>query len=399
MSKKMLVAILPLNSVSQTELNFAEKTLREQFNVDVRIMDECPLPSSYFDRGRGQWDADRLLELLFDMLPNDCSRIVGVLASDMFAAGRTFVFGYAHLRDGVAVYSTARLQEEWYGRAGDLKLQQSRSFRCIVHEVGHTFGNPHCEGRCVMHSVCHVDSLDALEPTYCDACARRVKLGVKVLPDTAEGYFLRAGALLRRRYLPRSIEMYRKAAEKAPLEPRYHNDLGVALLSAADREGARKAFARATELSATFPHPYYNLGILCREDGGVQVAETWFNKGLQLDLDQLAAHRYLGRLYEDLFNDTTRAFEHYQAYKKLGGMEGDVIDRYYALMPVRKKEDASASIQASAAGNEGGFKQKYPNLVSLPKVMNDPERDKETIEEAIERLNRDKPHLVRNEKR
>lgn len=356
MSKKMLVAILPLNSVSQIELNFAEKTLREQFNVDVRIMDECPLPRSYYNYEREQWDADKLLGLLFDMLPDDCSRIVGVLDADMFGAGRTFVFGYAHLRDGVAVYSVARLREEWYGRASDLKLQQSRSFRCIVHEVGHTFGNPHCEENCVMHSVCQVDSLDALDTTYCDACKRRVKLGVKVLPDTAEGYFLRAGALLRRRYIPRSIEMYRKAMEKAPLEPRYHNDLGVALLAAVDREGARKAFAQAAKLSAAFPHPYYNLGILCRDDGGVQVAEKWFEEGLRRDPDRLAAHRYLGRLYEDLFDDSTRAFEHYKAYKKLGGFEDSVIDRYYALKPMQKKEEQpSTSIQVGAAGAENGW--------------------------------------------
>jgi tetratricopeptide (TPR) repeat protein len=257
---------------------------------------------------------------------------VGVLDADMFAAGRTFVFGYAHLRDGVAVYSVARLREEWYGRAADDEKQRTRTYRALAHEIGHTFGNPHCEDvDCVMHAVSQIDSLDALAPTYCETCMKRVRRGLVVSPSSAEGRFLRAGALLRRRYLPRAIQTYREATEKAPLEPRYANDLGVALLAASDRDGARAAFRRATELSADFPHPYYNLGILCREDGGVDVAERWFAEGLRRDPEPLAAHRYLGRLYEDLFNDPQRARRHYAAYLALGGCEPDVVSRAHAL--------------------------------------------------------------------
>src|SRR6185436_19085774 len=90
---------------------------------------ETPIPAAHFDRARGQYDADRLLELLFENLPDPALRIVGVLDADMYAAGRTFVFGYAHLRDGVAVYSVARLREEWYGRPVDEEKQRSRTYR------------------------------------------------------------------------------------------------------------------------------------------------------------------------------------------------------------------------------------------------------------------------------
>src|SRR5262249_11977961 len=160
----------------------------------------------------------------------------------------------------------------------------------------------HCEdGSCVMRAVSQVESLDALGPSYCDPCMRRVRRGVQVAPSSAEGRFLRAGALLRRRYVPRAIETYPEATVKAPGEPRYHTDPGVALLAAADREAARTAFLRAAELAADFPHPYYNLGILCREEGGPAAAERWFEQGLRRDPDRLAAHRYLARLYEDLF--------------------------------------------------------------------------------------------------
>ena len=337
------VAVLPLGPVPAGELDFIEEVLGTLLGARALRLPELAIPPSYFDRARGQYDADKLLELLFDMLPDNAMRVVGVLSADMFAAGRTFVFGYAHLRDGVAVYSTARLREEWYGRAADQEKQHSRSYRALAHEVGHTFGNPHCEDPgCVMHAVSQVDSLDALSPSYCDPCMRRVRRGLWIAPSSAEGRVLRAGALLRRRYVPRAIQTYREATSKAPFEPRYFNDLGVALLAASDRDGAREAFRRASDLAADFPHPYYNLGILCREDGGVDAAERWFAEGLRRDPDPLAAHRYLGKLYEDLFTDPARARRHSLAYLELGGNEPEVVARAWSLGVYRNEVTASA---------------------------------------------------------
>jgi len=326
------VAVLPLGSVAPPELDLIDEVVGTLLGARTIRLPEARLPAACFDAGRNQYDADRLLELLFDALPDAAMRIVGVLDADMFAAGRTFVFGYAHLRDGVAVYSVARLREEWYQRPSDEEKLRARSYRALAHELGHTFGNPHCEeDGCVMRAVSQIDSLDALGPSYCESCLRRVRRGLTVGPQSAEGLFLRAGALLRRRYLPRAIDTYRSATEKAPLEPRYYNDLGVALLAAADREGARSAFRRATELSADFPHPYYNLGILCREEGGAEAAERFFVEGLRRDGDPLAAHRYLGKLYEDLFGDLARARRHYLAYLQLGGNDAEVVSRVWAL--------------------------------------------------------------------
>lgn len=326
------IAVLPLGPVPVAELDLIEEVQGVLLGARSQRLPEQAIPSSCFDRPRGQYDADKLLELLFDKLPDTSMRIVGVLDADMYAAGRTFVFGYAHLRDGVAVYSVARLREEWYGRVADVERQRERSYRALAHELGHTFGNPHCEQpECVMHAVSQIESLDALSPSYCCACLRRVRRGLLVAPTSAEGLFLRAGALLRRHYLPRAIELYREASRKAPLEPRYFNDLGVALLAGADRDGARAAFHRATELAADFPHPYYNLGILCREEGGAGSAEGYFAEGLRRDPDPLSAHRYLGKLYEDLFHDAERARRHYAAYLELGGAEPDVVARAWAL--------------------------------------------------------------------
>lgn len=286
------IAVLPLGSVSEETLGFVEDLLGAVFGLNVESLPKTCIPSSFYDPHRDQDSADDFLSLLFEAFPDRSMRILGVSEQDMFAVGRTFVYGYAHLRDGVAVVSTARLRGSWYGKAEDKKRFRARVYRTVVHEISHTFGLSHCERACIMHAVSQIDSLDRLSPSFCASCSIKVRMGVQVAPMGAEGRFLRAGALLRRRYLARAIDAYREATEKAPIEPRYHNDLGVALLAAGDREGARAAFRQATELSADFPHPYYNLGILCREEGGAEAAERFFAEGLRRDRDPIAAYGY-----------------------------------------------------------------------------------------------------------
>ena len=326
------VAIQPLGAVAIGDLRFLEEVVQALLGARAIVLPELALEASYFDAGRRQWDADRLLDLLFSRLPDEAMRILGVLDADMFAAGRTFVFGYAHLRDGVGVYSLARLREEWYQRPIDQTQLHARVYRAVAHEVGHTFGNPHCETPgCVMGAVSHVESLDALGPSYCPECMRRVRRGLTVAPSSAEGKFQRAGALLRRKMPRRAVDAYREATAKAPLEARYHNDLGVALLGLGDRVDARAAFHRAADLACDFPHPFYNLGILHREEGLVDEAERCFSLGLSRDADPVNAHRYLGKLYDELFADAARARRHYLAYLELGGAEAEIIARAWAL--------------------------------------------------------------------
>jgi archaemetzincin len=207
-------------------------------------------PRHAYSVSRAQYDADLLLDALFARLPDRCLRVVGVTQADMYVTGRTFVFGYAHLSDGVAVYSSARFREEFYGRRRDLGRHRARVCRAVIHEVGHTFGTPHCaDTRCVMHPVSHIETLDALAPWYCDACHGRIRGGLQVAPWSARGRWERGMALLRRREFTRAAVAFEHASRCAPREPRYLNDLGVALLSAGDREGARAAFCRATELA------------------------------------------------------------------------------------------------------------------------------------------------------
>jgi archaemetzincin len=242
------IAVVPFGPVAPRQLRLATRVLGRVFSAPTIITAEQPLPASALST-RGQYDADVLLELLHRQLPERCLRVVGVTEADLYVVGRTFVFGYAHLTDGMAVYSTARLCEGYYGRPVDASLLARRVLRTLAHEIGHTFGVPHCEtDTCLMRSVSFVDTLDALPVRFCSACRPRVERGLAVAPWSARGRWERGMAWLRRRDFVRAALAFEHAVRSAPLESAYHHSLGVARLGLGDELGARRALQRATEL-------------------------------------------------------------------------------------------------------------------------------------------------------
>jgi archaemetzincin len=245
---------MPFGEVAPAELDFLDELVGVAFGAPVMRLEPAPLPATAFAPLRAQYDADLLLDELYARLPDRCLRILGVTEVDLFVPGRTFVFGYAHLSDGMAVFSLGRLRETFYGREPDPVRLRMRVCRAVVHELGHTFGNPHCQDHCVMHSVTQVETLDALTPGFCHSCRARAEEALRVAPGSAAGRWARGMAHLRRRDLARAVEALEQAVRSAPREARYHHDLGTARLLAGDHEGARAALRRAVELGGDARH-------------------------------------------------------------------------------------------------------------------------------------------------
>jgi predicted Zn-dependent protease len=303
-----------------------------RFHVRAVVAAPLALPTSAFRPTRGQYDADALLETLFDLLDPEVSRVVGVTRADLFAEGRNFVFGYAHMRDRVAVLSTLRLSETWWGRADDPAVYRARLDKALTHELGHTFHAVHCsQPRCVMHQVEFLWQLDQLDHDYCEACRERVARALARGPRDAETLFELAGSYMRRRRFERAVGAYAEAALAAPDDAHYHNDHGVALLAVGDRESAALAFERARVLRPESPYAWYNLGIVSRERGDMEEADRCFGEALTRDVDPRAGHRYLGILHQDYFRDPIRARRHFEAFRALGGEDVEVQRRLDAL--------------------------------------------------------------------
>src|SRR6185503_2377633 len=102
MHSPRVIQIVPIGPVPREDLLAAAHTTRRVFGTEAVVMPTVPVPFAAYHGNRMQFDADALLETLFDRLSLDVCRIVGVTEVDLFAEGRNFVFGYAHMRDRVA---------------------------------------------------------------------------------------------------------------------------------------------------------------------------------------------------------------------------------------------------------------------------------------------------------
>jgi archaemetzincin len=269
------IDVVPLGGLRQAELDLACQVVTEVYGARCRLHEPVVPPPAAWVRPRAQLDADALLGFLVDHFPEDSSRLIAITDQDMFAAGRPYVFGYGHLRDRVAVVSMHRMEERYYGRRPRAPLEMTRLYKALVHELGHTAGNPHCSAPgCVMREVADLSVLDGLTGLYCPECMRRTRCELRVAPLAPEAQFSLGGALLRRRSFDRAVMVLARAANGDPRNAIYQNDLGVALLRRGDRRGALAAFQRARRLRPDLPQPGYNLRLLERGIVAPWEAET-----------------------------------------------------------------------------------------------------------------------------
>jgi len=174
------IAIAPLGSVEERLLDSIALALWAVFGLPVERLDPAPDPVRAFDAKRGQYSSPLVLRLLQDHGSRSTLRILGVIEKDLYIPMLSFVYGQAQVNGRLALLSTARLRQEFYGLPGRWELTHSRAVKEAIHEVGHTFGLVHCGNvLCPMslsNSIVQVDrKLDAL----CDPCSRVIKESVR----------------------------------------------------------------------------------------------------------------------------------------------------------------------------------------------------------------------------
>ena len=121
-----------------------------------------------------------LRTLLPPRVPDDAVCLVAVTLADLYP-GRNwnFVFGQASLRERVGVYSIARFFAAFWDEeeTGETRRQAlRRSFKLVVHEVGHTFGLVHCiEYECNMNGSNSLEESDVRPLRLCPPCLKKLQ--------------------------------------------------------------------------------------------------------------------------------------------------------------------------------------------------------------------------------
>jgi len=153
------------------------ETIESDFNVPVKQQTVHMAVEKLYDTKRGQYHSTSILKELLYGFPSDATKTIGIFPFDLFIPILTFVFGEAQLDGKVAVVSTARLEQEFYGMPLNEMLFKRRLIKEVKHELGHTYGLVHCaRNSCVMSLATNIGDVDRKGLLFCDNCRDALKL-------------------------------------------------------------------------------------------------------------------------------------------------------------------------------------------------------------------------------
>lgn len=168
------VAIQPLGEVPEDQITAVSEALFETYGVEIRVLPATDHPRSAWYEPRHRWRAERLLDFLEPRLPADCDRILGMTTRDISTTKGEHedwgILGLANMPGAAAVISFYRCRR----RVHDVDpLERLR--RVAIHEIGHTFGLPHCAtyGCFLEDAGGTVETIDR-ETFLCDRCRERL---------------------------------------------------------------------------------------------------------------------------------------------------------------------------------------------------------------------------------
>ncbi len=148
------------------------------------VVVDNPVRIMGFENSRKQIDAQVQLDYLaaYRHQHRISDPVLLVVSQDLFNRGHSALFGLARESAGVAVVSTARLANEYYGLEASDDALIDRIVTEGAHEVGHLLGLCHCTNReCIMFCPDTLDELNGKKKRFCDACHK--ELEQKLVPQ------------------------------------------------------------------------------------------------------------------------------------------------------------------------------------------------------------------------
>ncbi len=191
--------IVPLGEFAEGEEETLIEPLREYselyFSMPCKLL---PVQRDAEDLGittrinrntnKSQWLSTDILKALPRMVPEDAFCLLAITKEDLYPEESwNFVFGQASLLNRVGVFSFARYDPAFFGRAEgkDNKLVLKRSCSVLAHETGHMFGIFHCVYfHCIMNGSNNLPESDAAPMHLGPVCLRKLESSIGFDPLT-----------------------------------------------------------------------------------------------------------------------------------------------------------------------------------------------------------------------
>lgn len=175
-----MILLVPIGPVPIYLISWLEDKLGFFVDKPVEIGKAVPLPRSGYNRDRQQYNGNSVIELLGEINHPEAERFVGLIDQDCYVEGLNFIFGQADTGGRQAFVALPRLRPPCSGMEEDKNLFRDRVLKEIVHELGHTWNLPHCDGHeCVMRFSNSLQDTDEKTARFCSRCKEKlsVRLG------------------------------------------------------------------------------------------------------------------------------------------------------------------------------------------------------------------------------
>jgi len=135
------------------------------------------LPKSAYNSSTGQYEAGTVIEEIGQRITivSVTERLLIVTNADLYVPGENFVFGLANEKTGVAIISTARLDNQFYGLAPDERRLRNRALKEALYESARCRGLAHCsKPKCVMCFSNTLADTDTKRAKLCNTCYNKL---------------------------------------------------------------------------------------------------------------------------------------------------------------------------------------------------------------------------------
>jgi archaemetzincin len=167
------IYLQPIDDIEQELLEYLAEELKKFYGYPCKIASRIEISEIAYNADRRQYSAEVLVSRIMEQMPSDARQLFGVVDADLFVPGLNFVFGLAY--GNTAVIALPRLRPEYYREEKNERLFRERALKEAIHELGHTFGLPHCpDTRCIMHFSNNLAETDIKGPGFCRVCSARL---------------------------------------------------------------------------------------------------------------------------------------------------------------------------------------------------------------------------------
>jgi archaemetzincin len=171
----MELTVLPLKFVNDKLLNDLLFRLKFVFN-NVNVLNELVDIEHTYSIQRRQFYSTKIIETVKNSELVPVGFVLIITDMDLFVPVLTHIYGEAELEGRFSIVSVCRLHEEFYTSESNYTLLLERSYKEIIHELGHNIGLKHCKDwRCVMHSSSGIEEVDIKGSIFCEECHILVK--------------------------------------------------------------------------------------------------------------------------------------------------------------------------------------------------------------------------------